>query len=168
MNTVGNIFSGQVVGETAKTLSERFGKVLQKRQSMTLSRSDKSTSISTQLDSLIPASKISTLTQGMFVGAVADNFDERIEQKIFHCGPVQEDTTNYRLHGRERDGSHETGRAGKLRTYQGRGRPHRRRGTGTYQERPGALQAPAGTELNEHKHPANNLRYLNGGCFLVL
>ena len=45
-------------------------------------------------------------------------------------GPVQEDTTNYRLHGRERDGSHETGRAGKLRTYQGRGRPHRRRGPG--------------------------------------
>jgi hypothetical protein len=31
-NTVGNIFSGQVVGESAKTLSERFGKVLQKRQ----------------------------------------------------------------------------------------------------------------------------------------
>lgn len=83
-NTVGNIFSGQVVGETAKSLSERFGKVLQKRQSMTINRSDKSTSISTQLDSLIPASKISTLTQGIFVGAVSDNFDERIEQKIFH------------------------------------------------------------------------------------
>lgn len=84
-NTVGNIFSGQVVGETAKTLSERFGKVLQKRQSMTINRQDKSTSISTQMDSLIPASKISNLTQGMFVGAVSDNFDERIEQKIFHC-----------------------------------------------------------------------------------
>ncbi len=83
-NTVGNIFSGQVVGETAKTLSERFGKVLQKRQSMTINRQDKSTSISTQLDSLIPASKIANLTQGMFVGAVSDNFDERIEQKIFH------------------------------------------------------------------------------------
>lgn len=84
-NTVGNIFSGQVVSETAKTLSERFGKVLQKRQSMSITRSDKTTSISTQMDSLIPASKISNLTQGMFVGAVADNFDERIEQKIFHC-----------------------------------------------------------------------------------
>ena len=84
-NTVGNIFSGQVVGETAKSLSERFGKVLQKRQSMTINRNDKSTSISTQLDSLIPASKISTLTQGMFVGSVSDNFDERIEQKIFHA-----------------------------------------------------------------------------------
>tara|TARA_R110002033_G_scaffold31612_2_gene68892 strand:- start:73650 stop:75608 length:1959 start_codon:yes stop_codon:yes gene_type:complete len=84
-NTVGNVFSGQVVGETAKSLSERFGKVLQKRQSMTINRNDKSTSISTQMDSLIPASKISTLTQGMFVGAVSDNFNERIEQKIFHA-----------------------------------------------------------------------------------
>ena len=85
MNTVGNIFSGQVVGETAKTLSERFGKVLQKRQSITINRNDKSTSINTQMDSLIPPSKISSLTQGMFVGSVADTFDERIEQKIFHC-----------------------------------------------------------------------------------
>ncbi|GAA2988533.1 conjugal transfer protein MobC [Prevotella corporis] len=84
-NTVGNVFSGQVVGETAKTLSERFGKVLQRRQSMTINRNDKSTSISTQMDSLIPASKISNLTQGMFVGAVSDNFDERIDQKIFHA-----------------------------------------------------------------------------------
>ena len=84
-NTVGNIFSGQVVGETAKTLSERFGKVLQKRQSMTINRQDTSTSINTQMDSLIPPSKISTLTQGMFVGAVSDNFDERIDQKIFHA-----------------------------------------------------------------------------------
>lgn len=84
-NTVGNIFSGQVVGETAKSLSERFGKILQRRQSMTINRNDKSTSISTQLESLIPASKISTLTQGMFVGAVSDNFEERIEQKIFHA-----------------------------------------------------------------------------------
>ena len=85
MNTVGNIFSGQVVGETAKTLSERFGKVLQKRQSISINRQDVSTSINTQMDALIPPSKISGLTQGMFVGAVSDNFDERIEQKIFHA-----------------------------------------------------------------------------------
>ena len=84
-NTVGNIFSGQVVGETAKTLSERFGKVLQQRQSVSINRQDVSTSINTQLDSLIPASKIANLSQGTFVGAVADNFDEKIEQKIFHA-----------------------------------------------------------------------------------
>ena len=90
MNTVGNIFSGQVVGETAKTLSARFGKVLQKRQSITINRQDKSTSINTQMDSLIPPSKISGLTQGMFVGSVSDNFEERIEQKIFHAEIVVE------------------------------------------------------------------------------
>nr|WP_199156141.1 conjugal transfer protein MobC [Pedobacter sp. ASV2] len=84
-NTIGNVFSGQVVGETAKSLSERFGKILQKRQSLSINRTDKSTSISTQLDSLIPASKIATLTQGVFVGSVSDNFDERIDQKIFHA-----------------------------------------------------------------------------------
>ena len=85
INTVGNIFSGQVVGETAKTLSERFGKVLQKRRSISINRQDVSTSINTQLDALIPPSKISSLTQGMFVGSVSDNYGERIEQKIFHC-----------------------------------------------------------------------------------
>ena len=99
MSTVGNVFSGQVVGETAKTLSERFGKILQKRESMSINRSD--TSISTQLDSLIPASKISTLSQGMFVGAVADNFGETIEQKIFHAqivvdnDAIQKETAAY-------------------------------------------------------------------------
>ena len=102
MNTVGNIFSGQVVGETAKTLSERFGKVLQQRQSMSINRNDVSHSINTQMDSLIPASKISTLTQGMFVGAVSDNFDERIRQKIFHAEivvdnkRVAEETATYK------------------------------------------------------------------------
>lgn len=85
MNTVGNIFSGQVVGSTAKTLSERFGKVLQKRQSISINRQDVSHSFNTQMDSLIPPSKISTLTQGIFVGAVSDNIDQRIDQKIFHA-----------------------------------------------------------------------------------
>ena len=101
MSTVGNVFSGQVVGETAKTLSERFGKILQKRESVSINRSDTSTSISTQLDSLIPASKISTLSQGMFVGAVTDNFGETIDQKIFHAqivvdnDAVQRETAAY-------------------------------------------------------------------------
>lgn len=83
-NTVGNIFSGQVVGETAKNLSERFGKILQQRQSVSINRQDTSTSINTQLDFLIPASKISNPSQGTFVGSVADNFGEEIDQKIFH------------------------------------------------------------------------------------
>ncbi len=102
MNTVGNIFSGQLVGETAKSLSERFGKIVQKRQSLSINRNDTSSSISTQLDSLIPASKISTLSQGTFVGAVADNIGEKIEQKIFHSqivvdtAKVEHESKNYK------------------------------------------------------------------------
>ncbi len=84
-NTIGNIFAGQVVGETAKNLSERFGKILQQRKSINMTREDTSTNISTQLDSLIPASKISNLSQGEFVGSVCDSFDEKINQKIFHA-----------------------------------------------------------------------------------
>jgi len=84
-NTVGNIFSGQVVGETSKTLSDRFSKIVQMRQSHSVSNDNVTTSTNTQLDALIPPSKIANLTQGMFVGAVSDNFDERIDQKIFHA-----------------------------------------------------------------------------------
>lgn len=66
--------------------------MLQQRQSISINRQDVSTSINTQLDSLIPASKIANLSQGTFVGAVADNFDERIEQKIFHAEIVVDHT----------------------------------------------------------------------------
>ena len=85
MNTVGNIFSGQVVGDTARMLSERFGRIVQQRESMNINRNETSMSVNTQLDSLIPAAKISNLSQGMFVGAVADNFGEEVRQKVFHA-----------------------------------------------------------------------------------
>ncbi len=82
---VGNVISGQVVGDTAKTLSERFGKIMQERESLSINASDTSISKSTQLESAIPASTISNLSSGEFVGAVADNPDQKIPQKIFHC-----------------------------------------------------------------------------------
>jgi hypothetical protein len=88
INTVGNVFSGLVVGDTAKTLSERFGKNLQQRKSVSINRNDTSQSISTHMDSLIPASKITSLSQGKFVGAVADNFGEEITQKYFHANII--------------------------------------------------------------------------------
>lgn len=101
INTVGNIFSGQVVGDTARTLSERFGKIVQRRESYSVSTESVTTSTNTQLDTLIPPSKISTLTQGIFVGAVADNIDQPIEQKIFHArieidsGRLKAETASY-------------------------------------------------------------------------
>ena len=82
---MGNVFSGQVAGNSGKWLSERFGKILQQRQSLSINLRETSTSLSTQMDSMIPPSTIANLTQGNFVGAVADNFGEEIGQKVFHA-----------------------------------------------------------------------------------
>jgi len=85
MNITGNIVSGQVTGDTAKQLSERFGKIMQDRESLSINRSDTSISRSKQLEAAIPPSKISALSSGEFVGMVADDPDNKIELKSFHC-----------------------------------------------------------------------------------
>jgi hypothetical protein len=85
MNITGNIISGQVTGETAKQLSERFGKIMQDRSSLSINRNDTSISRSKQLDSAVPASTISGLSSGEFVGMVADDPDNKIQLKTFHC-----------------------------------------------------------------------------------
>jgi hypothetical protein len=85
VNITGNIISGQVMGETSKLLSERFGKIMQDRQSVSVNRTDTSVSHSKQLDSAIPASKIAALSSGEFVGMVADDPHEKIKLKMFHA-----------------------------------------------------------------------------------
>jgi hypothetical protein len=93
-NTIGNVFAGQVLGDTAKNLQERYGKILQERQNISINRQDTSTSINTQMDYLIPAGKIANLRQGMFVGNVVEDFKmvdehnnliEKMAQNIFHA-----------------------------------------------------------------------------------
>lgn len=96
-NTIGNVFSGQVLGETAKTMSSRFGKNKQLRHSLSFTERDTNLSVSENLDSVIPESKLSNLSQGHFVGAVADNFDETIKQKIFHARLLVDDNMGSEL-----------------------------------------------------------------------
>lgn len=102
VNIVGNIVSGQVTGDTAKQLSERFGKIMQDRQSLSINRNDTSVSKSKQLESAIPPSKISGLSSGEFVGMVADNPDCKIELKSFHASiqnnhsGLQQEIENYK------------------------------------------------------------------------
>jgi hypothetical protein len=85
MNIVGNVVSGQVLGETAKLLSDRFGKIVQERESISINASDTSISRSTQLDSAIPPSRIASLSSGEFVGTVSDDPDQKIDLKVFHA-----------------------------------------------------------------------------------
>jgi len=102
INIVGNIVCGQVSGDTAKQLSERFGKIMQDRESLSINSSDTSISRSRQLESAVPPSKISTLSSGEFVGMTADNPDCRIELKTFHCEiindheKIKKETDNYK------------------------------------------------------------------------
>ncbi|MBD1362945.1 YWFCY domain-containing protein [Mucilaginibacter sp. ZT4R22] len=84
MNIVGNIICGQVTGDTAKQLSERFGKINQQKESVSINSSDTSISRSNQLDYAIPASKIAGLSSGEFVGMVADDPTNKIDLKMFH------------------------------------------------------------------------------------
>lgn len=102
MNIVGNVISGQVVGETAKLLSERFGKIVQERESVSINTTETSVSRSTQLDSAIPPSRIATLSSGEFVGTVADDPDQKIALKTFHSeilndhAAIKEEEANYK------------------------------------------------------------------------
>lgn len=87
---VGNIISGQVTGDTAKTLADNFGKIVQDKNSLTINSGDTSFSKATQLDYAIPASKIAALSSGEFVGMVADNLEQKIALKMFHSA-IQND-----------------------------------------------------------------------------
>lgn len=90
LNIVGNVISGQVAGDTAKQLSERFGKIMQDRESVSINSRDTSISRSKQLELAIPQSKISSLSSGEFVGMIADNPDQKIELKTF-CAEIVND-----------------------------------------------------------------------------
>jgi hypothetical protein len=83
-NMTGNIISGQVSGETAKLLADRFPKTMQERESVSINSSDTSISRSKQLEASVPPSTISSLSSGEFVGITADNPDQPIELKAFH------------------------------------------------------------------------------------
>lgn len=84
-NICGNIISGQVLGDTAKILSERIGRIIQERESLNINTNDTSVTKSFQLDTAIPPSRISNLSAGEFVGAVADDPRQKIKNKAFHC-----------------------------------------------------------------------------------
>ncbi|MHC0443103.1 conjugal transfer protein MobC [Flavobacterium sp. 3-210] len=110
MNITGNIISGQVTGDTAKQLSERFGKIMQDRESISINSSDTSISRSRQLEAAVPPSKISALSSGEFVGMTADDPQCRIRLKTFHCEIVND----HEALGKEQENYKEIPPVGKL------------------------------------------------------
>jgi len=90
MNVSGNIIAGQVIADTAKLLSERIGKIMQERESVSINSNDTSLSRSMQLDAAIPPSRIANLSSGEFVGAVADDPEQHIKLKVFHAAIIND------------------------------------------------------------------------------
>lgn len=87
-NLPGNLISGQVSGDSARLVSERFGKILQDKATVSTNSRDSSTSQSQQLDLALPASKIATLSSGEFVGITADSPMQPLPLKAFHARVV--------------------------------------------------------------------------------
>ncbi len=77
-----NVFSGAAKGETARRVSEIFGKIHQEKQAKTISRNDTTTNISTAMLELLPKSKITGMSTGHFGGIVADTFEHQIKNKL--------------------------------------------------------------------------------------
>ena len=68
-----------------RTFAERFYSALENQlNEVSINSQDTSISKSVQLDYAIPASKISGLSSGEFVGMVADDPDNKIDLKTFH------------------------------------------------------------------------------------
>jgi hypothetical protein len=84
-NLPANLICGQVSGETARLVSDRFGRILQEKNTVSINSRDSSTSRSHNLDPAIPASRISTLSAGEFVGITADIPNQPIKLKAFHA-----------------------------------------------------------------------------------
>ncbi|GEP98578.1 hypothetical protein CCY01nite_48380 [Chitinophaga cymbidii] len=85
MNIAGNIVSGQVMGDSARQLSDRIGKIMQERESISINSSETSLSRSAQLETAVPPSKIAMLSSGQFVGLIADEPSHPIKLKAFHA-----------------------------------------------------------------------------------
>jgi YWFCY protein/TraM recognition site of TraD and TraG len=87
----GNLLCGQVGGETAKWVSERFPKVLKDRTSVSTNSGDTSVSISQQWEPAVTQATIATLSSGEFLGVVADDPGQEMKLKAFHAKILREE-----------------------------------------------------------------------------
>jgi len=90
LNMTGNLICGQVGGETARWISERFPGVVQHRTTVSVNSSDTSVSRSEQSSSAISTATLATLSSGEFVGILADDPGKEMRLKAFHARIVKE------------------------------------------------------------------------------
>jgi type IV secretory pathway TraG/TraD family ATPase VirD4 len=90
LNMTGNLICGQVGGETARWISERFPSVTGYRTTVSVNSSDTSVSKAEQSNATVSPATIATLSSGEFVGILADDPERKMELKAFHAKVVKE------------------------------------------------------------------------------
>lgn len=88
-NMTGTLICGQVGGETARWVSERFPTVTQHKTTVSVNSMDTSVSKSELSNPAIPPATIGMLSSGEFVGILADDPDQEIKLKAFHAKIVK-------------------------------------------------------------------------------
>lgn len=96
MNVAGNVISGQVSGDGARWMSERIGRILQERRSISVNRSDTSFNRSRVMEPALPPSRIAAMSSGEFAGALADQPRQPQRLKVFHS-QIQAPRTKMKL-----------------------------------------------------------------------
>ena len=85
MNTTGNLICGQLTGETARWVSERFQGTFGLKTTISANSSDISTSKTEQVVDAVTPATLANLSSGEFVGITADDPDQRLQLKAFHA-----------------------------------------------------------------------------------
>jgi hypothetical protein len=91
MNISGNLFCGQVGGETARWVSERFPQVQRERVGITTNSADTSETVSVHWEATVTPATIAALSSGEFVGVLSDEPGREMELKAFHGRLVLEE-----------------------------------------------------------------------------
>lgn len=89
MNMTGNLICGQVGGETARWVSERFPSKTDYKTTVSVNSVDTSISKSEHSNPSISTATIANLSSGEFVGILADDPDNEMSQKAFHAKIVK-------------------------------------------------------------------------------
>lgn len=91
LNITGNVFCGQVGGETAKWMSERFPTIQQEKPSISNNSTDLSVSTTLQREPTVNQATIAGLSSGEFVGVLSDEPGAELELKVFHGKILREE-----------------------------------------------------------------------------
>jgi len=85
LNITGNLFCGQVGGETARWISERFPRIRREKPAISVNSRDTSITRELQWEPTVNQATIAGLSSGEFVGVVSDDPDNPLDLKAFHA-----------------------------------------------------------------------------------